>query len=84
MWKTDKEGKIINTAEDMNNHLMDALRYGLEGHIKNFDKNVGLVDATPRPDKIESFVVNKQGDAEAFHIDLGALAKKNQEEDWYL
>ena len=83
MWKTDKEGKIINTAEDMNNHLMDALRYGLEGHIKNFDKNVGLVDATPRPDKIESFIVNEDGDAEAFHINLGEVAKRSQEEEWY-
>ena len=64
-------------------NCMDALRYGLEGHIKNFDKNVGLVDATPRPDKIESFIVNEDGDAEAFHINLGEVAKRSQEEEWY-
>jgi phage terminase large subunit len=85
MWKADKiiPDKYFNIAEDMNNHLMDALRYGLEGHIKNFDKNVGLVDATPRPDKIESFIVNEDGDAEAFHINLGEVAKRSQEEEWY-
>ena len=85
MWKADKlmPDKYLNVAEDMNNHMMDALRYGLEGHIKNFDKNVGLVDATPRPNKIKSFVVNEDGDAEAFHIDLGEVAKRSQEEEWY-
>lgn len=30
LWKTDKEGKILNVPEDMFNHAMDALRYGLE------------------------------------------------------
>lgn len=27
MWKTDREGRILNVPEDMNNHLMDAIRY---------------------------------------------------------
>jgi phage terminase large subunit len=31
MWQTDKEGRIINTPEDMWNHFMDATRYGFEG-----------------------------------------------------
>jgi len=30
LWKTDKEGKIINTPEDIFNHAMDAVRYGLD------------------------------------------------------
>jgi len=29
MWQTDKDGRIINTPEDMFNHLMDATRYAL-------------------------------------------------------
>ena len=27
-WITDKTGKLTNTPEDKNNHLIDALRYG--------------------------------------------------------
>lgn len=30
LWITDKDGKILNQAEDGFNHAMDALRYGLE------------------------------------------------------
>lgn len=30
MWKTDKDGKTLNVPEDMFNHCMDALRYGLD------------------------------------------------------
>lgn len=30
MWKTDKDGKIMNVPEDMWNHGMDAVRYGME------------------------------------------------------
>jgi phage terminase large subunit len=29
LWKTDKDGKIINVPEDVWNHAMDALRYGI-------------------------------------------------------
>lgn len=30
MWKTDKEGRILNVPEDMFNHALDAIRYGME------------------------------------------------------
>lgn len=30
MWMTDKQGKIINTPEDLWNHMMDAIRYAME------------------------------------------------------
>ena len=33
-WKTDKFGKPLNEPEDDNNHLMDAMRYGLEKFIQ--------------------------------------------------
>jgi phage terminase large subunit len=32
-WKKDKFGKAMNVPEDDNNHLMDAMRYGLERFI---------------------------------------------------
>lgn len=33
LWMTDKEGKILNKPEDLNNHCMDAIRYGLANSI---------------------------------------------------
>lgn len=33
LWKVDKEGRIINTPEDIFNHFMDAIRYGLDSYI---------------------------------------------------
>ena len=33
LWKVDKEGRIINTPEDIFNHFMDAVRYGLDSYI---------------------------------------------------
>ncbi len=30
LWKTDRDGKILNVAEDMFNHSMDAVRYGMD------------------------------------------------------
>lgn len=33
-WKKDKFGKSLNEPEDDNNHLMDAMRYGLEKFIQ--------------------------------------------------
>lgn len=33
-WRKDKFGKALNEPEDDNNHLMDAMRYGLEKFIQ--------------------------------------------------
>lgn len=33
-WRKDKFGKSLNEPEDDNNHLMDAMRYGLEKYIQ--------------------------------------------------
>lgn len=30
LWKTDKDGRILNVPEDINNHAMDALRYAIQ------------------------------------------------------
>lgn len=32
-WKEDKNGDVIPKPEDKNNHLIDALRYALEGEM---------------------------------------------------
>jgi len=33
LWKVDKEGRIINTPEDIFNHFLDAVRYALDSFI---------------------------------------------------
>jgi phage terminase large subunit len=31
LWQTDKNGKILNVPNDLFNHAMDAIRYGMSG-----------------------------------------------------
>lgn len=37
-WKEDKDGNVLPKPVDMNNHILDALRYGLENEMKNKTK----------------------------------------------
>jgi phage terminase large subunit len=37
LWKTDKDGKITNDPEGLFNHSMDAIRYGLDDYIINYE-----------------------------------------------
>lgn len=43
MWKVDKDGRILNVAEDMWNHSMDAIRYAL---ASVFSPNQFISEAT--------------------------------------
>lgn len=38
MWKSDKEGKIINVPSDIFNHQMDAIRYSLDSYRDTDEK----------------------------------------------
>lgn len=42
LWQTDKEGRIINEAGVIFNHMMDAIRYGLDSYRPSADKVVSL------------------------------------------
>lgn len=35
IWKKDKDGNALNIPIDFNNHMMDAIRYGIYTHCKN-------------------------------------------------
>ena len=37
VWKTDKDGNALNVPIDLNNHAMDAVRYGIYTHCKHSD-----------------------------------------------
>ena len=83
LWQTDKEGKIINVPEQGNDHLLDALRYELEGHARKSNTEVGIVDSSPMLVKDKSFVVNENGEAEAFHVNIADAIKRNIDEEYY-
>ena len=38
LWKIDKEGRIMNVPEDLYNHCLDSLRYGLSSYQPNETK----------------------------------------------
>lgn len=85
MWKTDKDGRVLNVPEDMYNHGMDALRYGLDGYVSNRPKEVGSVPmGSPVPDVEKGYFANEKGELEAFHINVSDMIKKQQEDnrDW--
>jgi len=86
MWDTDKDDVILNKPIDAFNHAMDAIRYGLETYMRASNTQVGIV-TTPHPYELEerkSFVVNEDGDAEAFHINIGDVAKRAIQEERYV
>lgn len=81
LWQTDKDGKILNKPEDMNNHLLDALRYALENYTYANKRGAGIVRVEPTvSSKRKSFVVNEDGTADAFHIDIADVVKRIERE----
>jgi len=84
LWQTDKINPevYVNVPEAGNDHLLDALRYGLEGYARSYNNEIGIVNSNPLVQKPESFYVNEDGDAEMFHINLSDVIKRNQEEEW--
>jgi len=45
LWQTDKEGKIINEPGIIFNHLMDAIRYGMNS-LRPYENDIVLPDDT--------------------------------------
>lgn len=42
-WREDKDGNTIAKPVDDNNHILDALRYGLESEMINEDKGIEMI-----------------------------------------
>ena len=88
LWKSDRDGKIINEPEGGNDHLLDALRYALENYTYARENQAGIVNVSPEAKQQKSFMVNEDGMADAFHINLEEIIKrvtKEQREngDWF-
>jgi phage terminase large subunit len=83
MWETDKDGNIIRTPMDKDNHLMDATRYALETYSRTYRQQAGIVTATPPGGQmVKSFAVNEQGEAPELHHSLGeSIARIDGMED---
>jgi phage terminase large subunit len=45
LWETDVNGKILNVAQDFNNHALDAVRYAFDSYIKRSPKKGILSDS---------------------------------------
>jgi phage terminase large subunit len=85
MWDFDKDGRQQPKPVDKDNHCMDAIRYALESYFYKRSNETGIVTAGPIDEKKKSFIVNDNGEAEAFHIDLGAVLANNERpagRDW--
>jgi len=57
MWQTDKNGKILNDPIDLNNHAMDAIRYGTETYSIYSRSEASIVTSTPDYHNTNPFVV---------------------------
>lgn len=86
MWAKDRDGNYVKPPkpEDMFNHAMDALRYALEGYARASTGEVGIADASLARRGNESFLVDEEGNAVNFQIDLLEAAKKSEQgpQDW--
>ena len=88
LWQTDKNGKQTQQPEGGNDHLLDALRYALETFTYANNRGAGIVTMKkPEDQGKKSFMVNADGTADAYHINLEEIVKRvNREQtqlgDW--
>jgi phage terminase large subunit len=82
LWKIDKDGKQLRVPEEGNDHLLDAARYALEGYMRASNTNVGIVTVAPPNQKLDSFYVNENGEAEGFHVNIADAIKRNIDEEY--
>jgi phage terminase large subunit len=87
LWEVDKDGKQLPKPQSFQNHLMDALRYGLETYYYQKDRQAGIVVSKgSNYNAKESFMTNEDGmvEASALHIDIDSAIKRQSEDtrDW--
>jgi phage terminase large subunit len=83
LWQTDKDGKILNKPEDVNNHLMDALRYGLETYVYSRgpqSKFVAMGAPVTSPPMAPYGTGNGNGAIPA--LDIGAIFRNQEQRTW--
>jgi len=79
MWETDKDGKILNTAIDLWNHALDAVRYAVETYSRSYATIAGIVTSTPYGQlKTNPFEIDENGQAHGMY-DIGRVVKNNAE-----
>jgi hypothetical protein len=86
LWETDKDGAQLPKAQDFQNHLMDALRYGLETYYYSRGREAGIVTSRLVDKRVESFIVSPEGMSN-LNFDIGESVKRSQEaeaNDWLI
>lgn len=84
LFEVDRDGKQTRDPQDFQNHLMDALRYGLETYYYHQDRQAGIVGTISSSGRAkESFMTNPDGtvEAKALHIDIGRAVRQSTQED---
>jgi len=54
LWKTDRDGKVLNVPEDVFDHILDATRYGFDGMIENTDDFMKKLEDVIRQNKYKN------------------------------
>lgn len=60
LWQVDRDGKVINVPSDINNHAMDAIRYGMSGYFVDQDFKNPVAYHPPMLEKLRERGVTKQ------------------------
>jgi len=78
LWQTDRDGKIINKPEDIDNHLLDATRYGLEQNMyEALQKKEIIRQKPPGEDRFKTpHSGNPDGTTSSVGIDLSKVVKE--------
>lgn len=83
LWQTNKDGRIINTPEDINNHLLDALRYGLETYIYESQRSPGFIDTLqPLPIYSQSGFTSVNDQSLEPILDIKKLLSNHDQRTW--
>lgn len=54
LWKTDRDGKVLNVPEDVFDHILDATRYGFDGMIENTNDFMKKLEDVIRQNKYKN------------------------------
>jgi phage terminase large subunit len=78
LWQTDKINPeiYVNVPEPGNDHLLDALRYALEGYARSYGE-VGIVDSSPEQTSNTVFV--EDGQAKGLY-NIGDAIRRNRDD----
>lgn len=82
LWQEDKDGRLINKPEDINNHLMDALRYGLETYVYASMVDTGFIKPPFKEPAFKQGVTSLNGQSLEPVMDIRSILEEKNQRDW--